>query len=80
MRAWMLLWVSVCISAWAGTAWAQGVNDPSGLGPTMVFPIRPRSEPPPSTAVPNTSHTRPQRTIRLQPTYAYPVYRARPHR
>jgi hypothetical protein len=38
----------LCIPAWGGwveDALAQGTKDPSFLGPTMTFPIRPRNEP-----------------------------------
>jgi hypothetical protein len=82
MRVSGLLWITVlCLLAWADAAWAQGTKDPSNPVPSMVFPIRPRDEPAPSTAVPNTSHSRPQRTIQLQPIYRYrhPAYRARSH-
>jgi hypothetical protein len=81
MRLSKLLWIIVlCAPAWAvggltNGALAQGVNDPSGLGPTMTFPIRPRNEPRGTTATPNTSHLVPQRTIRLQPTYGYRLNR-----
>jgi hypothetical protein len=86
MRISKLLWiVALCVPAWVadgltGSACAQGVNDPSGLGPTMNFPIRPRNEPGGTTATPNTSHLVPQRTPRLQPIYprgSYHVYRSR---
>jgi hypothetical protein len=77
--------VALCLLAWAaggltGGASAQGVNDPSGLGPTMTFPIRPRNEPGGTTATPNLSHVVPQRTPRLQRAYphgAYHIYRSR---
>jgi hypothetical protein len=80
MRLSKLLWIiALCAPAWAGsgltdTVWAQGTKDPSYLGPTMGFPIRPRDEPGGTTATPNTSHTVPQRTIRLQRTYPYRSY------
>jgi hypothetical protein len=86
MRISKLLWiVALCVPAWAaggpiGRAWAQGVNDPSGLSPTMTFPIRPRNEPGGTTATPNLSHAVPQRTPRLQRVYPhgnYHVYRSR---
>jgi hypothetical protein len=79
MRVLKLFWiVALSMPAWTGSgltdiARAQGVNDPSGLGPTMTFPIRPRGEPGGTTATPNTSHLVPQRTIRLHPTYGYAV-------
>lgn len=76
--------VALCVPAWAtggltGSACAQGVNDPSGLGPTMTFPIRPRNEPGGTTATPNLSHVVPQRTPRLQRAYprgGYHIYRS----
>ena len=86
MRKSKLLWiVALCVLAGVtggliDSACAQGVNDPSGLGPTMTFPIRPRSESGGTTATPNTSHLVPQRTPRLQPIYprgSYHVYRSR---
>jgi hypothetical protein len=87
MRMSKLLWiVALCVPAWAvggpvGSASAQGVNDPSGLGPTMTFPIRPRNEPGGTTATPNLSHVVPQRTPRLQRAYPYRTGRAfHPHR
>lgn len=84
MRASRLLLITVfCVSAGTETTWAQGTKDPSNPVPTMVFPIRPRDEPAPPTAVPNTSHTRQQqRTIHLQRIYRYPhpAYRARTRR
>ncbi len=63
MRLSKLLWIiALCAPAWAGSglagsARAQGTKDPSYLGPTMGFPIRPRDEPGGTTATPNTSHT-----------------------
>jgi hypothetical protein len=68
--------VSLCVAVWVSggptsRAYAQGVNDPSGLGPTMTFPIRPRNEPGGTTATPNLSHVVPQRTPRLQRVYPY---------
>jgi hypothetical protein len=70
---------AMCVPVWIGTsligrACAQGVNDPSGLGPTMTFPIRPRNEPGGTTATPNLSHVVPQRTPRLQRVYPYGAY------
>jgi hypothetical protein len=85
MRISKLLWIAALSApAWAGggltgSACAQGVNDPSGLGPTMTFPIRPRNEPGGTTATPNTSHLVPQRTPRLHPIYpnrTYHIYRS----
>ncbi len=82
MRIAKLLWILVLVVlAWAeagvaGGAWAQGTKDPSYLGPTMTFPIRPRNEPSGTTATPNTSHIVPQRTIRLQRAYPYRIYRS----
>jgi hypothetical protein len=87
MRLSKLLWIiALCVPAWAegglaggaliNSAWAQGTKDPSYLGPTMSFPIRPRDEPAGTTATPNTSHTVPQRTIRLQRAYPYRIYRS----
>jgi hypothetical protein len=85
MHIWKLLWIiALCVSAWVAgglidSAWAQGVNDPSGLGPTMNFPIRPRNEPGGTTATPNLSHVVPQRTPRLHRAYphgSYHVYRS----
>jgi hypothetical protein len=66
----VLVWAAVGA---VGCAQAQGTKDPSGLGPTMNFPIRPRNEPGGTTATPNTSHTVPQRTIRLHRTYRYGI-------
>ncbi len=87
MRLSKLLWIiALCAPAWAGSglagsARAQGTKDPSYLGPTMGFPIRPRDEPGGTTATPNTSHTVPQRTIRLQRAYPYRGYHTyRSHR
>jgi hypothetical protein len=83
MRVSKLLWIILlCVSAWADAAWAQGTKDPSNPVPSMVFPIRPRDEPAAPTAVPNTSHSRQQRTIQLQPTYGYRsrIYRGRVRR
>jgi hypothetical protein len=87
MRVAKLPWiVALCMSAWTsagltGSACAQGVNDPSGLGPTMTFPIRPRNEPAGTTATPNLSHVVPQRTPRLHRIYPYRTGRAfHPHR
>ena len=86
MRLSKPLWIiALCVPAWVadgptGSARAQGVNDPSGLGPTMTFPIRPRNEPGGTTATPNTSHLVPQRTPRLQRIYphgSYHIYRSR---
>ena len=77
MRVPKLLWiVALCVSAWTGAgvtgcALAQGTKDPSGLGPTMTFPIRPRSESGGTTATPNTSHLVPQRTPILRHAYPY---------
>jgi hypothetical protein len=74
--------VALSVSAWGASgvmesAWAQGTKDPSGLGPTMSFPIRPRNEPGGTTATPNLSHTVPQRTIRLHRAYpGYHIYRS----
>jgi hypothetical protein len=82
----LLCVVALCGPAWAAgglsdRAWAQGVNDPSGLGPTMNFPIRPRNEPGGTTATPNLSHVVPQRTPRLHRAYPYRTGRAfHPHR
>ncbi|SDT59727.1 hypothetical protein SAMN05444158_7371 [Bradyrhizobium canariense] len=81
MRISKLLWITMFgVSMGSGTVWAQGTKDPSNPVPSMVFPIRPRDEPAPSTAVPNTSHTRRQGTVQLQPIYRYPGYRARVRR
>jgi hypothetical protein len=68
--------IALCVAAGSpiGSACAQGVNDPSGLGPTMTFPIRPRNEPGGTTATPNTSHLVPQRTPRLQRVYPNRTY------
>ncbi len=80
MRMSRLLQIAVlCLLAWSsggliGSAWAQGTKDPSGLGPTMTFPIRPRNEPGGTTATPNTSHMVPQRTIRLHQVHPYRGY------
>jgi hypothetical protein len=77
MRKSKLLWiVALCVLAGVtggliDSACAQGVNDPSGLGPTMTFPIRPRSESGGTTATPNTSHLVPQRTPILRHAYPY---------
>lgn len=82
MRISKLLWiVSLCVAAWmagglTGIACAQGVNDPSGLGPTITFPIRPRNEPGGTTATPNLSHVVPQRTPSLHRAYPYRTGRA----
>ncbi|WP_213769907.1 hypothetical protein [Bradyrhizobium sp. dw_78] len=73
----LLLIIVATVPTWPAAAWAQGTKDPSYLGPTMGFPIRPRDEPPGSTATPNTSHTQPQRTMRLHRIHRYPAYRAR---
>jgi hypothetical protein len=87
MRVPKLPWIAaLCMSAWTaagltGSTHAQGVNDPSGLGPTMTFPIRPRNEPAGTTATPNLSHVVPQRTPRLHRAYPYRAGRAfHPHR
>jgi hypothetical protein len=87
MRVPKLLWIAALwVSAWTGAgligcAWAQGTKDPSGLGPTMTFPIRPRNEPAGTTATPNLSHVVPQRTPRLRRAYPYRTGRAfHPHR
>lgn len=82
MRLSTPIWTfALCVLAWTeiglmGRARAQGVKDPSYLGPTMSFPIRPRDEPSGTTATPNTSHIVPQRTIRLQRAYPYRIYRS----
>jgi hypothetical protein len=78
MRESKLLWIAMfCVSMGSGTVWAQGTKDPSNPVPSMVFPIRPRDEPAVSAGVPNTSHTRQQGTVQLQPIYRHPAYRAR---
>ena len=51
-----------------------GVNDRPA--PTMVFPIRPRNEPPARTAVPNRSHQRAHHF----PGRSMLIYRHRNHR
>ncbi len=57
----LLLTIVLCVLAFSHSASAQGAatggtND--SASPTMVFPIRPRDEPPTKTAVPNRSHHR----------------------
>jgi hypothetical protein len=60
-------------AALAQGAATGGVNDTST--PTMVFPIRPREGPAPSTAVPNVRRPLPHVT-RLRSPYYYHYYRA----
>ncbi len=53
--------IVLCVSAFAGAAAAQGAatgGTKDTGSPAMVFPIRPRDEPPALTAVPNRSHHR----------------------
>jgi hypothetical protein len=66
-----------CLSNLSNRAVAQaagtgGTRDMSPA-PTMVFPIRPRTEPPGNTAVPNIPQQ--QRIIRLRRPYYYYRYR-----
>lgn len=75
MRASMLfLTIGFGIASFSGAALAQGTKDPSNPVPTMVFPIRPRDEPPAThpTAVPNRTFP-PQPSIRVRPAYPYRV-------
>jgi hypothetical protein len=47
-------------------------------GPTMVYPIRPRDEPPGSTATPNTSYSYPVApAVRIRRGYRYNNYTRR---
>ncbi len=61
-------------NAQAGTG---GTNDRPG--PTMVFPIRPRDEPPTVTAVPNRAYQyypqAPVRVMPIRPAFRYRKYR-----
>jgi hypothetical protein len=65
MRALVLfLAIVFCVASLSEAALAQGAatgGTRDTAGPTMVFPIRPRNGPAPSTAVPT-----------LQPLYPYP--------
>jgi len=74
----LFLTLVLCVVPLSDAAMAQnagtgGVND-TGT-PTMVFPIRPRDEPTPSTAVPNVRRPLPHVT-RLRSPYYYHYYRA----
>lgn len=58
--AWFLV-IALSVTAFAGAVAAQGAatgGTKDTGSPTMVFPIRPRDEPPTLTAVPNRSHHR----------------------
>ena len=79
MGASMLRWIAVTlVIASTGEAWGQGTKDPSNPVPTMVYPIRPRDQPAPPTAVPNTSHTQqPYTQPPIRMWRARPGYRAR---
>jgi hypothetical protein len=75
----LFLTIVVSVGALSEAAMAQnagtgGVNDTGS--PTMAFPIRPRQEPAPSTAVPNVPGGQ-QHVTRLRSPYYYHSYRAR---
>jgi hypothetical protein len=75
----LFLTVVLCVVAVSDAAVAQGaatggVNDTGS--PTMAFPVRPRQEPAPSTAVPNVPRGQ-QNVTRLRSPYYYHSYRAR---
>ena len=72
------LMVVLCVVASLETALAQGAatgGTKDGGSPTMVYPIRPREEPGPSTAVPTIPPPQ-QPAVRLRRSYTYP-YRVR---
>ncbi len=76
----LLLTIVLLVAAFKDAAYAQGaatggVNDRPA--PTMVFPIRPRDEPPRRTAVPNRSH---QHRAHDAAGRSLLIYRNRPHR
>ena len=57
----LILTIVLLVAAFNGAVVAQGAatGGTKDMGsPTMVFPIRPRDEPPALTAVPNRSHHR----------------------
>jgi hypothetical protein len=67
----LFLTVALCVVAFSDAAIAQGAatgGTRDSSSPTMVFPIRPRDEPAPSTAVPNVAQP-PAPIVRLRRNY-----------
>jgi hypothetical protein len=59
----LFLAAALCVVALSDAAMAQGAATGGTRdtgSPTMVFPVRPRQEPAPSTAVPNVARPQPQ--------------------
>jgi hypothetical protein len=76
----LFLTVILCVVAISDAAMAQGaatggVNDTGS--PTMVFPVRPRDGPAPSTAVPNVARGQQHVVPFRQHYYRYHPYRLR---